>query len=255
MFNANPLLKEETFRSSADSYEHTDVMTVQGTAIKTGILLAILTVAGAITWQLTYKYASSANPNAIADIMPYMMGGLIGGLLIGFATMFFKKAAPITAPIYAVFEGLFLGALSALVNIKYPGIAIQAVGATLGVLAVMLALYSTRIIPVTNKFIVGVSAATGGLMLFYLVAFILGFFGVDIPILNMNNGSPLSIAFSGIVVVLAALNLVLDFHMIERCSQTGAKKYMEWFGAFVLLVTIVWLYIEILRLLAKLRNR
>ncbi|QQE10192.1 Bax inhibitor-1/YccA family protein [Planctomycetota bacterium] len=253
MFNSNPLLKEETFRSPADMYESSNTMTVQGTAIKTGILLLILTTAAAITWKMTYNAVAAGN---IGAIMPYLWGGVIGGFILFLITMFFKQASPITAPIYAVFEGLFLGALSAMFEIQYPGIVVQAVGSTLGVLFVMLALYATGVIPVTKGFIIGVVSATAGIMLFYLFAIVAGWiFGLEIAVLDSSNGSLLSIGFSVVVVIVASLNLVLDFHMIDVGSKTNSPKYMEWYGAFALLVTIVWLYIEILRLLSKLRNR
>ncbi len=169
-------------------------------------------------------------------------------------TIFKKEWSPVTAPIYALLEGLLLGGISAMFDQKYPGIAIQAVGLTFGTLFVLLLAYSARIIKVTQKFALGIVAATGGIALFYFAQMILGFF--HIPFLSSVNGSgPIGIIFSLVVVAIAALNLVLDFDFIERGVNYGAPKYMEWYGAFGIMVTLIWLYLEILRLLAKSRSR
>jgi uncharacterized YccA/Bax inhibitor family protein len=189
----------------------------------------------------------------LGSIAGLLMLGAFGGFICAMVTVFKKEWSPALAPIYALLEGLVLGGLSAVTNVRYPGIAIQAVGLTFGVLFVLLFLYSSRIINVTQKFRLGVIAATGGIMVFYLVQMVLGFFGVHF--LALNGSGPLAIGISLVICAVAALNLVLDFDFIERGVNYGAPKYMEWYGAFGLMVTLVWLYLEILRLLARTRSR
>ncbi len=167
-------------------------------------------------------------------------------------TIFKKEWSPVTSPIYALLEGLALGGISAAIDLRYPGIAIQAVGLTFGTLFVLLLAYRSGLIQVTQKFRLGIIAATGGIMLFYLLEMVLGFFGIRF--MAINGSGPIGIAFSLFVVAIAALNLVLDFDFIEKGVQFGAPKYMEWYGAFGIIVTLVWLYLEILRLLSKLRG-
>jgi len=168
-------------------------------------------------------------------------------------TIFKKEWAGITAPIYALVEGVFLGIISALFEQKYPGIVTQAVMLTFGTLFCLLLAYKSKLIKVTQNFRLGVIAATGAVALFYFLSLILGFFGIHIPFIHQSG--PLGIGFSLVVVVIASLNLVLDFDFIEQGAQMGAPRYMEWYGAFGLLVTLIWLYLEILRLLAKLNSR
>jgi uncharacterized YccA/Bax inhibitor family protein len=182
-----------------------------------------------------------------------MLGGLIGGFICAMVTVFKKEWSPVTAPIYALLEGLALGGLSAVLDLRYPGIAIQAVSLTFGTLFVLLLAYRSGLIQVTQKFRLGIVAATGGIMVFYLLEMVLGFFGIQFT--SINGSGPIGIGFSLIVVAVAALNLVLDFDFIERGVNYGAPKYMEWYGAFGIMVTLVWLYLEILRLLSKLRSR
>jgi uncharacterized YccA/Bax inhibitor family protein len=189
----------------------------------------------------------------MADVGPYLALGAIGGLVMAMVTIFKKEWSPVTAPIYAALEGLVLGGLSAMFDLRYPGVAFQAVGLTFGTLFVLLFAYTSRIVKVTEKFRMGIVAATGGIMLFYLAEMILGFFHVQF--LAINSGTGLGIVFSLIVCGIAALNLVLDFDFIERGVAYGAPKYMEWYGAFGIMVTMVWLYLEILRLLSKMRSR
>jgi len=222
-------------------------MTIQGTVNKTGILVCVLWVSALITWE---KAFASANPQ---ELYPWMIGGAIGGLIVALVTVFKKTAAPFTAPIYAVLEGLFLGVLSAFFEMQYPGIVTQAVLLTFGVLFALLFAYKSGVIKATENFKLGVAAATGGIFLVYLLSMVLGFFGVSIPLIHESG--PIGILFSLFVVVIAALNLVLDFDFIENGAASGAPKYMEWYAAFGLLVTLIWLYIELLRLLAKLRGR
>ena len=186
-------------------------------------------------------------------MVPWMIGSAIGGFVLALITVFKKTAAPITAPLYALVEGVFLGVLSAMFEILYPGIVFQAVTLTFGTLLALLLAYKTGFIKATENFKLGVIAATGGIAIIYLATFVLGFFGINIPFIH--GSGTFGIAFSVFVVIIAALNLVLDFDFIESGAERGAPSYMEWYAAFGLLVTLIWLYIEILRLLSKLRSR
>lgn len=222
-------------------------MTISGTVNKTGILVCVLWVAAIITWEKTF---AAQNP---AELYPWMIGGSIAGLLIAIATVFKKTWAPVTAPLYAIVEGLVLGVLSAFFEMRFPGIVFQAVLLTFGVLFALLFAYKTRLIKATENFKLGVAAATGGIFIVYMLSMVLGFFGVSIPLIHESG--LIGIGFSLFVVVIAALNLVLDFDFIENGAARGAPKYLEWYAAFGLLVTLIWLYIEMLRLLSKLRSR
>src|ERR1700723_3370064 len=218
-------------------------MTVQGTVNKAGLLLLCVVATSAWTWCLSH----SPNPE---EAIPWMIGGLFGGLITAFVTIFKKTWAPFTAPLYALLEGLVLGGISAVFEKSYPGVAFQAIGLTFGVLFVMLLAYKTGVIRATQGFKLGVIAATGGIAVFYLAEMVLSaFFHINVP--AINGSGPWGIAFSLFVVIIAALNLVLDFDMIETGVRGGAPKYMEWYGAFGLMVTLIWLYLEILRLLSK----
>jgi uncharacterized YccA/Bax inhibitor family protein len=223
-----------------------EAMTLQGTVNKTGVLLLLAVVSAAWTWGL----ARSGTPDAA---LPWMIAGVIGGLIMALVTIFKKEWSPITAPLYALLEGLALGGISSYLDLAYHGIAIQAVGLTFGVLAVMLMLYTSGLVRATPKFTLGVIAATGGIAMVYLADIVMGFFGRHVPLLN--ESSPWGIAISVFIVIVASLNLILDFGMIESGVQAGAAKYMEWYGAFGLMVTLVWLYLEMVRLLAKTRRR
>jgi uncharacterized YccA/Bax inhibitor family protein len=252
MKTSNPALSDKTFRGiSGGGYggliDATDRMTLSGTVNKTGILLVCVLATAAWTWH------SFSESRDMADVMPLMLVGMFGGLIFGLITSFKKEWSPVTAPIYALLEGLLLGGLSAAMDLRYPGIGIQAVSLTFGTLLVLLLAYQSRLIKVTQKFRLGVVAATGGIFVFYLAQMLLGFFGVRFY--SINGSGIVGIGFSVIVVAVAALNLVLDFDFIERGAQAGAPKYMEWYGAFGIMVTLVWLYIEILRLLSKMRSR
>lgn len=238
---ANPALKEDIFTQLAGAT--TDHMTVGGTVNKTAVLLLLTVFSAAWTWYL-YSHG---------NVGFWMLIGALGGFVVAMVTVFKKELAPVTAPIYAVLEGLFLGGISAIFNNAYPGIAFSAVGLTFGTLGGLLIAYRSGLIKPTENFKLGVVAATGGIALFYLVAIILGIFHFNVPLVQSN--SIWGIAFSGFVVVIAALNLVLDFDLIETGARVGAPKYMEWYSAFGLMVTLIWLYIEILRLLAKLQRR
>ncbi len=247
MRTSNPTLNDRVFRGQPMAYG--EAMTVQGTVNKTGILLLLVMVTAAFAWHTAYS------GNVLA-VMPLMWIGLIGGMIAAFVTMFKMDWAPVTAPIYALFEGLALGGISAVFDMRFHGIAFEAVCLTFGVMFVLLLIYKSGMIRVTQKFRMGVFAATGAIMLFYLVEMVLGFFHVGLGPMNAVNGSGvIGIGFSLLVVGIASLNLVLDFDFIDRGAQMGAPKYMEWYGAFGLMVTLVWLYLEILNLLAKLQSR
>ena len=245
MRTSNPALNDRAFQG--EGVAAGDAMTLQGTVNKTGLLL-ICTVATAVwTWNLFLHSPS------VETVVPWMLGGLIGGFIFAMVTIFKKTWSPVTAPIYALLEGLVLGSISAMLELRFPGIAIQAVSLTFGTLVVLLLAYSSGLIRVTDKLRLGIVAATGGIAIFYLVEIVLGFFGVHFT--AVNGSGAIGIAFSVFVVIIASLNLVLNFDFIERGVQAGAPKYMEWYGAFGLMVTLIWLYMEILRLLSKVRSR
>lgn len=244
MRTSNPALKEDTFSGMRVGAAER-VMTLQGTVNKTAFFLFLVYASAVYTWKLTL-----ANPAAAT---PWAIGGAIAGLILCVVTCFKKEWAAVTGSLYAVAEGLFVGAISARYAMLYDGIVLQAVLLTLGVLLALLAAYSLRLIKATENFKLGVFAATGGIALVYLLTLGLGFFGIQIP--YIHGSGLVGIGFSVVVVIIAALNLVLDFDFIEQGVEHGAPKYMEWFAAFGLLVTLVWLYIEILRLLAKLADR
>jgi uncharacterized YccA/Bax inhibitor family protein len=248
MRTSNPALNSKAFAGLEPAAE---TMSIQGTVNKTLILLLLVCVSAAWIWS---RYFNAPEPSqALADISLWMFGGLFGGLVMALVTIFKKSWAGITAPIYALLEGLFLGGISATFEAQYPGIVVQAVGLTFGTLFCLLVAYTSRLIKVTQNFRLGVVAATGGIALLYLASMVLGFFGINIP--YIHESGLIGIGFSLFVVVIAALNLVLDFDFIENAAARGAPKTMEWYGAFGLIVTLVWLYLEILRLLSKLRSR
>jgi uncharacterized YccA/Bax inhibitor family protein len=253
MKTSNPALGEKTFqdlsRTQYGGYQSdvTTRMTLNGTVNKTGILLVCAIATAGWTWL---QFMQSRD---VASVTPWMLLGMIGGLVFALITIFKKEWAPVTAPAYALLEGLVLGGLSAVFELRYPGIAIQAVGLTFGTLFVLLFVYRAGLIKVTDKFRLGVVAATGGIALFYLLELVLGFFGIHFT--TINGSGIIGIGFSLLVVGIAALNLVLDFDFIERGVQYGAPKYMEWYGAFGIMVTLVWLYLEMLRLLSKINRR
>jgi uncharacterized YccA/Bax inhibitor family protein len=188
-----------------------------------------------------------------STLYPYLIVGAIGGLAVGFTTIFKKEWSPVTAPLYCVLQGLFLGIISAIAEQRFPGIVFQAVSLTFGTLASLLLAYQTGLIKATENFKLGVTAATGGILMIYLINFVMSLFGSGIP--YIHESGTFGILFSLFVVVIAALNLVLDFDFIENGVEQKAPKYMEWYAAFGLLVTLIWLYLEILRLLAKMRSR
>jgi uncharacterized YccA/Bax inhibitor family protein len=243
MRSGNPALTAETFRG-VRALGREDVMTIEGTVNKTAISLVILLLTATWTWNM-----GLADPR----VAGLVMAGVVGGLVTAMVTVFKKTWAPYTTPAYAACEGLALGGISAAFESRYPGIASQAVFLTFGTLGSLLLAYRSGLIRATENFKLGVFAATGGIALVYLVGFVMSFFGAGLPLIHQSG--LVGIGFSLVVVVVAALNLVLDFDFIEQGAERGAPKYMEWYGAFGLLVTLVWLYLEMLRLLSKLQER
>ncbi len=242
--SSNPIFKQDL--AGTRSFSSTEAMTVQGTVNCIGFLLVLVVFSASWVWNKFFNLGPQA-------INGYMMLGLFGGFITALITVFKKDLAKYTAAIYALFEGLFLGGISAVFEANYPGIVIQAVGLTFGVMFTMLFVYKSGIIKVNNKFRIGIIAATGGIALIYLVSMIMGFFGGGLSIIS--SSSPLGIGFSFVVVAIAAFNLVLDFDYIEQGAAYGLPKDMQWYFAFGLIVTLVWLYIEILRLISKLNQR
>ena len=235
--SGNPALSKKTFQDLTRS--DGGLMTLDGTVNKTGISLGLLMLAAYYTF-------STGN---LSLIWP----GFIGGLLLAVVTIVKKEWAPITVPFYAVLEGLALGGISSIYAHQYTGIVQQAIFLTFGIFFTLLFAYKTKVIKPTENFKLGVFAATGGIALIYVISMIMSAFGTEIPMIHSSG--PVGIGFSLFVVVIASLNLVMDFDFIEEASENGAPKYMEWYGAFGLLVTLIWLYLEILRLLAKLNSR
>ena len=248
--SGNPALKESTFLdlgSGTVVSRDGGVMTLNGTVTKTGILVLLAVITAAFAWQQVSGVAGTGSTGI------YVWGGAIGGLVLALVTIFKKEWSPVTAPLYALVEGFFLGAISAVFEMRFPGIVFQAVLLTFGTLFALLFAYRSGFIKATENFKLGVVAATGGIALVYLATIVLGLFGIKIPMIH--DSGIIGIGFSLFVVVIAALNLVLDFDFIENGVEQGAPKYMEWYGAFGLMVTLVWLYIEFLRLLSKLQSR
>jgi uncharacterized YccA/Bax inhibitor family protein len=247
MRTGNPALGDNTFTAAGRVARADEAMTIQGTANKAILLLLCVLVTASWIWSMYYQ---AKNPQVVT---PWVAVGAIAGFIVALVTIFKQTWAPITAPLYALLEGLVIGGVSALFEAQFPGIVIQAAGLTLGTCLALLLAYKSRLIRATENFKMGVVAATGGIALFYLITLVLGFFGIRMPLMYGNSWA--SIGFSLFVVVIAALNLVLDFDFIEQGAAQGAPKYMEWYGAFGLMVTLIWLYLEMLRLLAKLRSR
>ena len=243
MRSGNPALTADTFRVPGVRVGD-DAMTIGGTVNKTSLALLILIAAASWTWNL-----GPADPR----VPMLTMGGVLGGLIAAVATTMKKEWAPYTTPAYAALEGLALGGISVGFEARYPGLVSQAVFLTFGTLGVLLLAYRSGLIRATENFKLGIVAATGGIFFVYLIGFVMSFFGASIPLIHGSGA--IGIGFSLVVVGVAALNLVLDFDFIEQGAERGAPKYMEWYGAFGLLVTLVWLYLEMLRLLSKLQER
>jgi uncharacterized YccA/Bax inhibitor family protein len=247
---SNPALGQNTFSNLqyGGTIDAAARMTLSGTINKTGVLLLCALATAAYTWH------SFVQSHDLSVAGPAIAIGAIGGFVVAMITSFKKEWSPVLAPVYALLEGLVLGGISAVFELRYPGIAMEAVGLTFATLFVMLFLYKTGIIKVTRKFMIGVVAATGGIMLFYFAQMLLGFFHVSF-FTSVYGSGLIGIGFSLLVVGIAALNLVLDFAFIEQGVAYGAPRYMEWYGAFGIMVTLVWLYLEMLRLLAKMNSR
>jgi uncharacterized YccA/Bax inhibitor family protein len=237
--SGNPALHKNTFKDLETTGDNT--MTIDGTVNKTSIALILLLLSSYYTY-------STSNTG-------FIFIGLIIGIVLAIATIFKKTWSPITVPLYAICEGLALGGISAIYESMYTGIVQQAIFLTLGIFTALLFAYKTKIIKATENFKLGVFAATGGIAIVYFISFIMSFWGGGLSIMNIQNASMMSIGFSVFVVIIAALNLVLDFDFIEEASEMGVPKYMEWYATFGLLITLIWLYLEILRLLAKLQSR
>ncbi len=251
--SSNPVFGKNIFNQAATSSDD-GVMTVNGTINKTGLMLLIVIFAATFTWRKFFGAIDPALPGVMpSGIIGWMIGGAIGGFILALITTFSPRRAAMTAPIYAVFEGLFLGAISAMFEAMYPGLVMRAVMLTFGVFVIMLVLFRTGTIRATEKFRTVIFAATGGIALVYLVSFIASMFGTNFGFMYGNG--LVGIGFSLVVVVIAALNLILDFDMIMQGANARAPKYMEWYGAFGLMVTLIWLYLEMLRLLSKLSSR
>ncbi|WP_024870037.1 Bax inhibitor-1/YccA family protein [Pseudoxanthomonas suwonensis] len=252
MRSGNPAFQESTFLdlgSGTVVSRDAGTMTLNGTVNRTGILLLLAVITGAWSWSQAFGADGAVNP----AIGMYVWGGLLTGFVLAMVTIFKQAWSPVTAPLYAIAEGVFLGAISAMFDARFNGIVMQAVLLTFGTLFAMLFAYRSGLIKATENFKLGVVAATGGIFLVYLATIVLGFFGIQIPMIHESG--IVGIGFSLFVVVIAALNLVLDFDFIETGVERGAPKYMEWYGAFGLMVTLVWLYLEFLRLLSKLQSR
>ena len=239
---SNPAFSGNVFEQQTRSYA-VNTMTLQGTVNKSLTLLGIILVAALVTWKMAFA--------GNGMVMPLMIGGLIVGTISSFITIFKPEKAKVTSVIYAIAEGLVLGGISAVYEMGN-GIVFNAILLTIGVFFVMLYLYKQRIIQPTQKFMMGIVAATGAIAIVYLIDLIMGFFGSSIGFLHSNG--PLGIGISLVIVAVAALNFILDFKNVEDGVANGAPEYMEWYCAFGLMMTLVWLYLEMLRLLSKLNR-
>lgn len=226
---------------------HDGAMTIGGVVSASTILIAIVLATGWLGWYATDTSATSVR------LPGWLLPAALGAFAVALVTIFVPRLARFTAPIYAAAEGFLLGAISHLYEAQFEGIVLQAVGLTVGVFCVLLFLYATRVIKVTDNLRMGIVAATGAVAIVYVVSLVVRLFGAEVPFIH--DAGPIGILFSLAVVVIASLNLVLDFDFIERGAALGAPKHMEWYAAFGLLVTLVWLYLELLRLLSKLRER
>ena len=252
---SNPALNDRVFdKARQESTVDSGRMTIAGTVDKTAILLGLALVTAMWSWNVVFPGTAPTTIGALPQPPAWLLfGAPILGLIVALVTCFKPTAAPISAPIYALLEGLFLGTISAMFETRYPGIAMQAAFGTLATLGGLLLAYRSGLIQVTEKFRLGVGAATMGILALYLIGIVMSLFGSSMPMIH-DNGI-VGIGFSLFVVGVAALNLVLNFDFIENGEAAGAPKYMEWYGAFGLIMTLIWLYVEMLQLLAKLRDR
>ncbi|APB73758.1 MULTISPECIES: Bax inhibitor-1/YccA family protein [Paenibacillus] len=242
---SNPVLRDDIFLREDEREVSEQRMTIGGTVNKTLLLLVLLIVSGSITWYMTYE--------GTVEVLSLLTAGFIGMAGVALAISFFPKTAPLLSPVYAILSGFALGGVSAFMEYEYPGIVANAILLTVGILFLMLFMYTQRIIKVTRGFISFVVLCTMAIFLVTLVDFILNFFGMNVPYIHETGW--LGIGISLFIVIIAALNLLVDFNFIEEQADQGAPKYMEWYGAFALLVTLVWLYVRILDLLAKFSKR
>ncbi len=249
MRTSNPALNDKVFQNR--SLSATDKMTISGTVNKSFLLIGIVFLTAVWSWQQAFPggWTWGSQPSIPVWYFPSLIGGFILSLVI----IFKPTTSPLLVPIYAVLEGIVLGALSAIFEARYPGIVLQAVLCTMGTFIALLTAYRSHLIRATENFKLGVVAATGGIALVYLMQIILGMFGIQMPFIH--DTGPMGIIVSVVIVIVAALNLVLDFDFIEKGAEQGAPKYMEWYASFGLLVTLIWLYLEILRLLSKTRKK
>ena len=245
MRTSNPAMRDAVFTRERAAL-HEAPMTLEGTATKSLLLIGLVIFSAAFTWTQVLG-------GNVGIVVPAIVVGCLGGFVVAIATVVKPRWSPFSAPLYAVLEGLALGAISALYQARFKGLPVQAVALTAMVFLAMMALYRSGLVRATERFRTGVIAATLGIMLVYVLTLVLGLFGLRVPYIH-DNGL-VGIGFSLFVVGIASLNLILDFDLVERGVQARAAKYMEWYGAFGLLVTLVWLYLEMLRLLAKLQSR
>jgi uncharacterized YccA/Bax inhibitor family protein len=246
MRSSNPVMTGKVYEKAGHADAQSGAMTINGTITKIGIMLLLVIGSAGYTW----KMVMGADPGRAGTMA---IAGAIGGFIMAIVTIFRPRSSAITAPIYAILEGLFLGAISATINNAYPGVAFQAVLLTIGTLFTMLFLYRSGRIRATPRFRRGVMMATGAVFFAYMISWILGMLGM--PVGFMHSSGPIGILINLVIIVIAALNLIMDFDFIEKGSKMGAPKYMEWYGAFGLMVTLIWLYIEFLRLLSRLSSR
>ncbi|MFO7934541.1 MAG: Bax inhibitor-1/YccA family protein [Bacteroidales bacterium] len=246
MRSSNPAMTGRIFEQVSRDSSATGTMTINGTITKVGLMLLLVIAAASFTWN----QVTGVNPG---NVQLYTIGGAIGGFITAMITIFRPQSSPVTAPIYAILEGLFLGSITAMINSAYPGVAFQAVLLTFGTLFTMLLLYRSGRIRATPRFRRGVFMATGAVFFAYLFSWIFSLFGM--PMGFMHSGGALGIIINLVIIVIAALNLIMDFDFIERGARMEAPKFMEWYGAFGLMVTLIWLYIEFLRLLARFAGR
>jgi uncharacterized YccA/Bax inhibitor family protein len=253
MPTANPATSEAVYGRAGFADSPAEVMTLKGTIVKTAALVAILLVTAAYAWsKILAANADDETVTMPAKVIGLLILGTLGGFITALVTIFVPRVSPFTAPLYGALEGLALGGISGFFEAAYAGIVVHAVGLTIGILLSLLAIYAAGFIRASEKFKIGVVAATGGICLVYLADLIISFFGMDIPFIHETGW--MGIGFSLFVVIIAAANLILDFDFIEKGVKRRAPKYMEWYGGFSLLVTLVWLYLEVLRLLSKLKG-
>jgi uncharacterized YccA/Bax inhibitor family protein len=255
MATANPAMNDAAYDRAGYADSAANVMTLQGTVLKTWVLVVLLLATASFTWyQAGTAFTAAEEGIAVPSSIYVLLGiGCFGGFITALLTIFMPRISPITAPLYAALEGLVVGGISVVFEHLYNGIVAQAAIITVATLVALLMLYTSRVIQATQKFRIGVMAATGAICLLYLADMLLRFFGYSVPYIHENG--LIGIGISLFIVVIAALNLILDFDFIEQGVKRRAPKFMEWYGGFSLMVTLIWLYLEVLRLLAKFRER